>query len=765
MTKSESFTPRRVTAFNARDVLRYDLPASLVVFLVALPLSLGIAIASNAPVMAGLIAAVVGGIVAGFVGGSPLQVSGPAAGLTVVVAEMVANFGWKVTCFVTVGAGVLQILFGLSRKATAALAISPVVVHAMLAGIGITIALQQIHVLLGGDTASSAWRNLALLPGDLADVNWQSALIGGLVVVMMLTWTSLPTSVRKVPGPLAAIVVATALTALLGFDIERISLNGNFFEAIALPDLPSGNWGAVLLGILTVFLIASVESLLSAVAVDKMHTGPRSNFNREMLGQGSANIVSGALGGLPVTGVIVRSTTNVATGARTRASAILHGVWVLVFAVLLTGLVEQIPLAALAGLLVVIGIQLVKLAHMKTALKTGDLWVYGVTVVGVVFLNLLEGVAIGLALAIALVVLRVVRADIHSVAAENETGPWVVHIRGSLSFLSLPKLNKALTAVPAGSDVTVELDTDFLDNAASEAIEDWKRAHEASGAHVVVVEQGRARLADAPEAPPRRHIATTIGLTPWRKRKTLHDAVADTPATLRSILGGVTEYHREHASALQAVTADVADAQDPDALFLTCADSRLMPNVITSSGPGDLFTIRNVGNLVPGTASSDTSVAAALEFAVEEIGVSSVVVCGHSACGAMTAMLNGTIDPDAACAADHDAESNNVQKWLGHAVPSLSAYQMGHPAGRAAADAGFNEVDQLAIVNVAKQVENLMRDPVVGRAAAEARLRVVGLYFDITTARVYEVTARGIRVAGCPTAVPEDDAVMATSTV
>src|SRR3954464_8272572 len=147
--------------------LRYDLPASLVVFLVALPLSLGIAIASGAPALAGLIAAVVGGVVAGALGGSPLQVSGPAAGLTVVVAGLVAQFGWKVTCAITVAAGVLQVLFGLSRVARAALAISPVVVHAMLAGIGITIALQQIHVLLGGESNSTALANVTELPAQL----------------------------------------------------------------------------------------------------------------------------------------------------------------------------------------------------------------------------------------------------------------------------------------------------------------------------------------------------------------------------------------------------------------------------------------------------------------------------------------------------------------------------------------------------------------------------------------------------------------------
>lgn len=729
---------------EVRSNLRYDLPASLVVFLVALPLSLGIAIASDAPVMAGLIAAVVGGIVAGLVGGSPLQVSGPAAGLTVVVAELVANFGWKVTCAITVAAGVLQILFGISRIAGAALAIAPVVVHAMLAGIGITIALQQIHVLLGGESGSTAWENVSGLPSQLMSLDWTSALIGGLVVAIMLSWPKLPASARKVPGPLVAIVAATLISIVFGMNIERITLDGNLFDAIALPELPTGNWGAVFLGVLTVALIASVESLLSAVAVDKMHDGPRSDLNRELLGQGSANITSGLLGGLPVTGVIVRSTTNVNTGARTRMSAVLHGVWVLVFAVVLTGLVEQIPTAALAGLLVVIGIQLVKMAHMKTALRTGDLWVYAVTVLSVVFLNLLEGVGIGLALAVALVVWRVVRAEFVSEPFGTEgSRQWLVRVRGSLSFLSLPKLNKALGAVPAAAHVTLELDTDFLDHAASEMIDDWVRAHEANGGTVVILERGKARIEDAPKAPPRRHSMTAIGLTPWRSRRSEAEEIPDdTPATLRSIMGGVTEYHRDHAETLRATTSDVTHSQDPDSLFLTCADSRLMPNIITSSGPGDLFTVRNVGNLVPSESADDMSVEASLEFAIEELGVSSVVVCGHSSCGAMKAILaDEAID-------ESGTSASPVRRWLAHAVPSLVAYQLGHPAGRAAADLGFGDVDQLGIVNVSKQVETLSRHPLVGKASAEGRLRIVGLFFDIPTARVFEVTGTDVRPAG-----------------
>ena len=190
MAESASASPTaRITSTRSdwfAAVLRYDLPASLVVFLVALPLSLGIAIASDAPALAGLIAAIVGGLVAGALGGSPLQVSGPAAGLTVIVAGLIAEFGWAVTCAITVCAGLLQIVFGLTKAGRAALAISPMVVHAMLAGIGITIALQQLHVLLGGESHSSAWRNLVELPMQIGGADGAGIVIGLMVVAIMV---------------------------------------------------------------------------------------------------------------------------------------------------------------------------------------------------------------------------------------------------------------------------------------------------------------------------------------------------------------------------------------------------------------------------------------------------------------------------------------------------------------------------------------------------------------------------------------------------
>ena len=306
--------------------LRADVPASVVVFLVAVPLSLGIALASGAPIMAGLVAAVVGGVVAGLLGGSPLQVTGPAAGLTVVVAELVARFGWQTTCVITVGAGLLQIGFGFLRIGRYAAAIPPAVVHGMLAGIGISIALAQLHVVLGGRPEAGPWQNAAALPGRIAALHPAALAVGVVTIVLVVAWPKLAGALRCVPGPLVAIVAATLL-ALAWPQVPRVDLPGGLLDAIAFPLLPQGDWAALAGGMLTVALIASVESLLSAVAVDRMHTGPRTKVDRELLGQGAANTMSGMLGGLPVTGVIVRSSANVAAGARTRLSAVLHGVW------------------------------------------------------------------------------------------------------------------------------------------------------------------------------------------------------------------------------------------------------------------------------------------------------------------------------------------------------------------------------------------------------------------------------------------------------
>ncbi|MGN7200569.1 SulP family inorganic anion transporter [Arthrobacter sp. SAFR-044] len=699
-----------------------NVPASLVVFLVALPLSLGIAAASGAPIMAGLIAAAIGGIVAGSLGGSPLQVSGPAAGLTVVVAGLVQEFGWQVTCAITAAAGVVQLLLGISRVGRAALAVSPVVVKAMLAGIGVTIILQQLQVILGSRPAGSALENLAALPAAITNLELHAALLGLAVVAILLCWKFLPGFVRRIPGPLAAVAAGTALAVAFAPGVERISLDGSIFDAIALPQLPDGNWRAFAFAVMTMALIASIESLLSAVAVDKMQTGPRTDLNRELIGQGTANIISGSLGGLPVTGVIVRSATNVEAGAATRMSAVLHGVWILAFSALFGGLIQLIPLAVLAGLLVVIGARLVKVADIRTSLRTGDLPVYAVTLACVVFLNLLEGVMIGLALAAANVLWRVLRAQIHAHPPAAPSSPWRVTVAGSCSFFALPKLNPVLQVVPAGRDVVVELNADYVDHSFREALLAWQLQHQATGGAVSIEEHGNTVFQDAGHQAPRREEAAELPLPPRKA----------------PLLAGINKYHRRFAHQVRPLGNDLTEGQNPDSLFVACVDSRVNPNLITSSGPGDLLTLRNIGNVVC-SHGRDASIDSALSFAVTGLGVHSLVICGHSNCGAMKALLAE------ADGGDNSSLGPAFKLWLDHARPSYAALLAGHPVGRQAAAAGYGTLDQLSLVNVAVQLAKLQDHPVAGPALAGGRVQATGLFYDIATARVVQVSADGIK--------------------
>ncbi|MGW4324817.1 SulP family inorganic anion transporter [Nocardia sp. NPDC004573] len=731
MSTDTDFAPRTSPHVNMADRLavigRADLPASIVVFLVALPLSLGVAVASGAPVAAGLIAAAVGGMVAGLLGGSAIQVSGPTASLTVVVAESVHQFGWAATCFITVGAGMLQILFGLSRVARAALAIAPVVVHGMLAGIGVVIALQQVHVLLGGDSLSSSFAALVALPHQLMSVRTGDLVVGLVVIGILAAWRFVPRRGRVVPGPLVAVVAATLLALVLPAHVERIVLNGSLADALGLPGIPSGGPAAVATTMVTIALIASIESLLSAVAVDKMRPGHRTDFDRELIGQGSANVVSGLLGGLPIAGVIVRSITNATAGARSRAATVLHGIWILLFAVALAGLVRQIPTAALAGLLIFVGVQLIKLAHIRLARRAGEMYVYLATVLGVVFLNLLQGMVIGLVLAFALLLWRVVRVTIVAAPVAGARR-WVVTIDGTCTFLALPKLTAELAKVPTGADVTVEMTVDFLDHATHEYLTEWARERESSSATVQFAELGSARMATVLAGPPERgHFRQVIDqvIGPWRRSGDREDRIA----------AGIAAYHRGHAHVLRPHLDKLRHRHDADSFFLTCADARIVPNVITNSGPGDLFTVRNVGNIVPARG-GDVSVEAALIYALERLDVRAVVVCGHSGCGAMEALHR------------EERAGEGLGDWLAHARPSLERYRLGHPVATAAAVAGFGPVDQLGMVNVAVQLETLHAHPVVRRGVEERGVAVSGLFFDLATARVIEVMVDGIAEFG-----------------
>ncbi|MFD3661401.1 bifunctional SulP family inorganic anion transporter/carbonic anhydrase [Streptomyces sp. NPDC058659] len=736
-----------------------DLSASVAVFLIALPLSLGIALATGAPLQSGLVAAAVGGIVAGRFGGSPLQVSGPAAGLTVVTAELIQRYGWRTTCAITVLAGLAQLGLSVLRVARSALAVSPAIVHGMLAGIGVTIALAQLHIVLGGTPQSSAVDNVLGLPAQLTDIHPSALAISALTVTVLLSWPKLPGRagrlVQRVPAALVAVAGATAVAVVAGLSVPRVDLPS--WSSHALPGLPEGPVLGIAAGVLTITLVTSVQSLLSAVAVDKLvaarpdrgRSVPRSHLDRELAGQGAANMVSGALGGLPVAGVAVRSVANVSAGAVSRASTMLHGLWIVLAALLLVPALDLIPLAALAALVMVVGIQMVSITHIRTVTRHREVVVYAVTLAGVVLVGILEGVALGIAVAIAVALHRLAHTRI---SREERDGSQLLHVRGQLTFLAVPRLSRALHQLPQGSHVVVELDGSFMDHAAYETLSEWRSGHLARGGTVETTGPSGARIAEPapdtasdPAAP-----ACSRPWTAWHNHQCGErpadghaetdgpDAAAE-PAGARRTSGlhlasGIGKFQRNTAPLVRDELARLArEGQRPSQLFLTCADSRLVTSMITSSGPGDLFTVRNVGNLVPlpGEESGDDSVAAAIEYAVDVLRVQSITVCGHSGCGAMQALLGK--GPD-----DPATPTTPLRRWLRHGRPSLERmasrrHAWARISGRLPADA----VEQLCLTNVVQQLEHLRAYESVARRLADGSLTLHGMYFHVGEAQAY----------------------------
>ncbi|MFJ8981165.1 SulP family inorganic anion transporter [Streptomyces sp. NPDC102282] len=750
-----------------------DLSASITVFLIAVPMSLGLAVAMDAPLAAGLVSAAIGGIVAGLLGGTPLQVSGPSAGLTVVTAELIQIYGWRTTCAITIGAGLLQILLGSLRAARSALAVSPAIVHGTLAGIGVAIALAQLHIVLGEAPQSSALDNVLALPAHLAQFEPAAPLIGALTIALLVVWPRLPgrlgASLGRIPAALAAVVVATAVAAVATPGIARVDLPS--WRSHALPELPQGPVAGLAAAVFTVMLVASLESLLAAVSVDKLaadrstttpkngSTPPppveRSDLDRELRAQGVANALSGLAGGLAVSGGAVRSSANVRAGAESRASTVMHGVWVLLAAVLLVTALEWIPLAALAALVMVVGIQMVSFAHIRKVHRHREFLVYGATISGVILAGVLEGVAIGIVVAVAVALHRLARTRI---TVTEEDGRYLVSARGQLTFLAVPRLSRLLGRLPHGVDAVVELDGFFMDHAAYETIQDWYAAQTAMGGRIEFTGRSGGRIAEPASA---AH-SCCRPWTPWRNHH-CHDraqdsapttavpathAAPETPPTDQAassrhrhgahrLLSGLSSFQRTTAPLVREELARLAaEGQRPSQLFLTCADSRLVTSMITASGPGDLFTVRNVGNLVPppGTGDetrNDDSVAAAIEYAVDVLEVESITVCGHSGCGAMQALLG----------AAPDTPRTPLWRWLRHGLPSLERMRSRHHswariAGRLPTDA----VEQLCLTNVVQQLEHLRAHESVARRLAAGTLQLHGMYFHVGEAQAYLLT-------------------------
>ena len=489
--------------------LRHDLPASVVVFFVAVPLCLGIALASGAPLIAGLVAGIVGGILVGSLSGSPLGVSGPAAGLAVIVLQAIQSLGHFETFLVAVVlAGLFQVGLGLARAGVLAYFFPSSVIKGMLAGIGILIILKQVPHAFGHDSdpegdlgfvqpdGETTLSSLGTMFGDFSE---SAIIVSFSCLAILILWETVLVKrsswFQTIPGPLVAVAMgilfqwwaskfapnlALEPSHLVSVPVARSPLDA--VELLRFPDWAQITNPAVWTTAVIIAVVASLETLLCVEATDKLDAQKRvTPTNRELLAQGVGNMASGAIGGLPVTQVIVRSSANIQSGGRTKLSTILHGLLILIFVILLPQILNMIPLAALASILFVVGFKLARpsLWQNMFALGWDQFLPFAITVGAIVFTDLLTGIGLGMLAAI-FAILRSHYLNSHFMQIlETEEGGrrrFVIELAEQVTFLNRAAILRALKEIPDGSDVAIEESRSlFVDHDVTEIIEDFEQ--------------------------------------------------------------------------------------------------------------------------------------------------------------------------------------------------------------------------------------------------------------------------------------------------
>lgn len=493
-----------------------DINAGLVVFFVAIPLCLGIASASTgAPLMSGLIAGMIGGVVIGILGGSQLGVSGPAAGLVAtVIAGIAALGGFETFCLATMIAGVLQLLLGAVGAGRLAEYFPTSVIKGMLAAIGIIIILKEIPHLVGYDKdylgdldffqadGANTFTELGRMVGGITP---SSVVIGIICMALLILWEQKFIQnnrvLRLAPGPLLAVLVGVGMQVLFELRFPEWKLEPEHLVNIPTDSSPAdwfhlpdfGNFSTKVLGYgIIIALVASVETLLSTEATDRIDPLMRvSNKNRELLAQGTGNFLSGLLGGLPITQVIVRTSANVNAGGQTRLATIVHGSLIFLAVLLVPQLLNEIPMASLAAILVLVGYKLAKPSLFKKYYKKGwsQFIPFVVTIVAVNFSDLLTGVGIGIAVAIFFILRRNFRAPFTYEHTEEDGRPVItLKLSSIVSFLNKGAMVETLDKIPTGSKVIIDAtECGLIDPDVVEVIEDFLQAAPSRHIHYQVL--------------------------------------------------------------------------------------------------------------------------------------------------------------------------------------------------------------------------------------------------------------------------------------
>lgn len=714
--------------------LKKDIPASIVVFLVALPLCLGVALASGAPLLSGLISGIIGGILVGSLSQSHTSVSGPAAGLAAVVLSSITELGaFEIFLTAVVIAGIIQLAMGIAKAGFIANYIPNNVIKGLLAAIGIILILKQIPHAIGFDRDIQDDFTFLQQDGENTFSELLSALnfimpgaliVSSISILILVVWDKTP--LKKLsffPASLFVVLLGVILNFLFQQFIPSIAIQSahlvnippvdtrNLGDYFYLPSIANLSNYHVWMVAFTIAIIASLETLLNIEAIDKIDPHKRlSPPNSELIAQGIGNIFAGFLGGIPITSVIVRSSVNIQSGNETKLSTILHGIFMLISILVLSPVLNLIPLASLAAILVVIGYKLAKVSLFKEMYQKGweQFIPFIATVVAIIFTDLLIGVLIGLTVSVFYLLQSNFRNPFVKEENKLHIGEMVkLELPNQVSFFNKASIKETLWAVPANTKVLIDATySDYIDNDVLEIIDDYKNvvAPEKNIQLNILGLKDKYNLND--------HIQFINVLDKETQQKLK-------PAEVLELLKIGNERFRSGKWTDKYLMHQVnatSMGQNPMAVLLGCIDSRTSPEILFDAGIGDLLTIRIAGNII------NPEIIGSLEIAVKKLGAKLIVVKGHSQCGAVTLAL-----------------ANEMSENMHTVTAKIQQVAKDHDCYPKPENANNDEImERTTKLNARNSVQEILaQSPYLRNRIAKKEIGIVSAYHDISTGIVH----------------------------
>ncbi|MDP3876502.1 MAG: carbonic anhydrase family protein [Methylobacter sp.] len=713
--------------------LKYDLPAGLAVFLIAVPLSLGIALASGAPLFSGLIAGIIGGLVVAPLSGSVLGISGATAGIAVIVWSAIERLGFNGFLLALFVAGIFQIIMGLSKAGVIAYYFPSSVINGMLSGMGLILFLKQIPHAMGydrdyeGDTSFFQSDNYSSFTelGNMVEFSSPTAIVIALVSLAILVLWEQPFMKKQrffqvFQGILIAILAGTLINVGLQSFYPELALGGGHLVMIPVlnnandlwsqlhyPDFSQLNNPAIYLTALTLAVVASLKTLLAAEAVDKMDPYKRvTPTNRELIAQGIGNACSGLIGGLPLAQVIVRSSIGVQAGGQTKLTAIICGFLLLFSAVFIPTLINKIPLASLASVLLVVGYKLIRPKSFTLMYQAGmyHFIPFCITILGLIFTDLLFGLMIGLVAALFSILLENYKSAFY--LNESHIGnKTILRLSEHVSFLNKANIQRTFEHLPDYSEVVIDATrSKYIDYDVYEIIQNFKI--EAQHKRIKLTIENLRGFGVLPPVENARALTydTQQALTPTKVLALLKEGNERFVNNLKS-----------NRNLLEQIN-DTRQGQFPLAIILSCMDSRTSVELIFDQGLGDVFSARVAGNIV------NDDMLGSMEYACKVAGSKLIVVLGHSHCGAIKG----------ACA---NVELDHLTGLLHKIKPAVEAVQAEGTVEASPSNERF--IQKVANKNVQLTVEQIKsKSRVLDTLLKNGEIDIVGGMYDIETGKV-----------------------------